>query len=342
MHHVFVVFRRFFQLVRRERLHRVAFIVAAVILIGSSAITLFEDKLAFSDALWWSVVTMTTVGYGDISPVTTGGRIVGMGVMILGIGLLGLLTAIIASMFVENKIMENKGMKKPQVSNPFVICGWNFRAADIVEELRADPKCGNLPIVVIADLTEKPTMDPNVHFLRGEVRQDVLEMAGMSSAGVAIVLADDRLDAYARDAKTILNTLTIKNLYPAVYVCVELMDPNNVEHCRMARADEIIVVGELSSNLIVQAALDHGITRIITELVSNRFGNELYKIEPPSRWIGSTFIEVLTEMKQEHGILCVAIEKEEQGALIANPDADYRLDNGDRLIIIASERPRFG
>src|ERR1700730_4143556 len=57
----------------------------------------------FGDALWWAVVTVTTVGYGDKYPVSAGGRGVAVVLMLVGIGLIGVLTATVASFFVEEK-----------------------------------------------------------------------------------------------------------------------------------------------------------------------------------------------------------------------------------------------
>ncbi len=62
-----------------------------------------EDVNSFFDSIWWAMVTITTVGYGDISPVTTGGRVVSMALMMLGIGLLGLTTAHVAKHLVKNQ-----------------------------------------------------------------------------------------------------------------------------------------------------------------------------------------------------------------------------------------------
>jgi voltage-gated potassium channel len=62
----------------------------------------------FGDALWWAVVTVTTVGYGDKYPMTAGGRGVAVVLMLVGIGLIGVLTATVASYFVEERSDRDK------------------------------------------------------------------------------------------------------------------------------------------------------------------------------------------------------------------------------------------
>lgn len=68
------------------------------ILISSFAMMYFEN-MNFQDSLWWSFVTATTVGYGDLSPTTSGGRIIASLLMLIGIGLIGALTSSITSFF---------------------------------------------------------------------------------------------------------------------------------------------------------------------------------------------------------------------------------------------------
>ena len=341
MHTVFQFLEPFLKLIRREKLHKVGLVLILLILLGATMFSLFERDVGFIDSLWWTLVTITTVGYGDIAPLTVGGRIVGTGVMLLGIGLLAIFTATVAGVFIENRIMEDKGLRVSKVKQHFVICGWNFRGPEIVAGFRADAKSKKLPVVVIAEIQEKPLDDPDLHFIRGELDPETLEKANMAEAQAAILLSDDSLDASARDAKTILNTLTIESLYPSVYTCVELMRAKNVEHCRRAKADEIIVVGELSTNLLVQAALDHGITRMISELVSTRYGSDLYKIRVPQSMRGRTFFDIMCELKKSHGFLCVGVEDSQSEKLLANPNSEYRVGPDDQLVIIASSRPKL-
>ena len=337
----FHIFRQLAGQLKAENLHRVILVIVVLILAGSAAFWFFEKDLGFGDAVWWSVVTVTTVGYGDISPATLGGRVVGVTMMTLGIGFLGILTATIAGVFVENKLMENRGMKTPRVDDHYVICGWNFRGPEIVAELRADEKSARAPIVVLADLEAKPADGPGIHFIRGEVNAVNLEKTGLEQAQAVVMLSRDGLEDSVRDAKVILDTLTVKSLYPKVYACVELMEARNVEHCHRAGADEVVVVGELATNLLVQAALDHGVTRMISELVSNRYGNDLFKVEPPAAWVGRKFIDLMTELKQERGILLLGVENRKDFELVTNPDAEYALAPDDLLLVISQTRPNL-
>ncbi len=338
---IFQIFKRFAIKIRKDNLHKAGLIIFVLIFLASVAFWHFEDRLDFGDAVWWSFVTVTTVGYGDISPMTIGGRIVGIILMITGIGLLGIFTATIASLFIEDQLLENKGMKSTTVGGQFVICGWNFTGFDIIAELRADKKSMETPIVLISQLDEKPIDDPNLTFIKGEINADVLKKANVGQAYSAILLSDDNLDVHVRDAKTVLDTLTIKSLYPDLYVCVELIESKNITHCQLAKADEIIVVGEICTNLLVQSVLDHGVTHLISELVSNRYGNELYKVRAPSFTFGKSFLEVMYALKKNHNITCMAVENNSERVFISNPQSDYIIRQDDDLVVISKDRPQF-
>lgn len=78
---------------------------ALCVLFGAVGIMHFEG-LSFGDALWWSFVTATTVGYGDLSPATTPGRIIASALMLVGIGLIGSLTSSITTFFMQKETEE--------------------------------------------------------------------------------------------------------------------------------------------------------------------------------------------------------------------------------------------
>ncbi|MFQ5646313.1 MAG: potassium channel family protein, partial [bacterium] len=100
---------RLYQLLKREKILRLFIIIIVLVLIGSVGITCFEKDTTFSNAVWWSFVTLATVGYGDIAPVTWPGKTIGVFMMFFGIGLLGLFTATVASIFVDRKFKEERG-----------------------------------------------------------------------------------------------------------------------------------------------------------------------------------------------------------------------------------------
>ena len=60
------------------------------------------DVRNLGDGIWWALVTITTVGYGDITPVTTLGRVVASSLMLLGVGLIATITAIVSAKFIQN------------------------------------------------------------------------------------------------------------------------------------------------------------------------------------------------------------------------------------------------
>lgn len=93
-------------ILRPHRLHYVALTTAVVIGLGALGIFAVESSVnpriaTFGDAVWWSIVTATTVGYGDVSPVTAEGRLIAVGLMLLGIGFIGVFTATVSSFFFD-------------------------------------------------------------------------------------------------------------------------------------------------------------------------------------------------------------------------------------------------
>ena len=319
----------------KENLHRILLIMLLLIVFGAVGMAIFEPNVNWDNALWWSIVTLTTVGYGDIAPTTFGGRIVGSIIMILGIGILGMFTATIASVFVEQKLKVNRGMSNYDFTNHTIICEWNYRAKEILRELRSDSRVLDQPIILIADIDEKPVNDENLHFIKGEVDEANLQRANIAAAKTVVILGDDKLDNNARDAQVVLAALIIESINPSAYTIVELVNEQNVAHCRKAHVDEIIVLNEFSSRLIARAALDHGISKVMSELLSASTGNNLYQVPVPRELADQSFLVVFSEMKRTRNSIVLAVYRRDQDIVISNPDVDLKVAANDQLVIVS-------
>ena len=110
-----------------------------LLIIGLSSLVVFSfgfyyyesplnPELSIWDSLWWGFVTSTTVGYGDYFPVTIGGRIIGILLMLVGISAFGFITASIASIFIESKLKEGMGLMDITFKDHIVIIGWNHKS----------------------------------------------------------------------------------------------------------------------------------------------------------------------------------------------------------------------
>lgn len=103
---VSLAMRRARAMLQHRQFHFVALLAVVAVVLGGVAIYSVEGGPdghihSIGDGIWWAIVTATTVGYGDISPVTTEGRIIATALMLLGIGVIGAFTATVASFFVQ-------------------------------------------------------------------------------------------------------------------------------------------------------------------------------------------------------------------------------------------------
>ena len=329
---------RFLGFMRRENLFRLLGVIAVLILGGAAGLAFFESR-SLPDALWWSVVTLTTVGFGDISPVSLGGRLIGVVLMFFGIGVLGMFTATIAGVFVEQRMRKDRGMESYSFEEHIILCGWNGRMQEILADLRADARSAGADIVLVADIDAKPVADDKLHFVRGDVTEENLKRAGIETAKTAVIVGDRSLEYSARDARTVLATLTVESLNPKVYSIVELASEANVRHGERAGADEIVVGAELCSRVMSTAALDHGISRVLRELLSAQVGPDLVTMAVPPAQAGRSFFEVFSALKRKEDVIAVAIQRDGTGTLVTNPDADAEVAAADRLVVISARKP---
>lgn len=218
-----------------------------------------REGLGLFDSLWWTVVTLTTVGYGDIAPVTPAGRILGMAVMFSGIGLVSALTGNLASFLVERRARRRKGLMKVRLSGHVVVLGWNAHGPSLVQTLK---DCQVLPgagLVLVGGFDEaareelafRLDLGEALHFVFGQPSlESVVDRASPQTARVVYILSDDTLAPKEADQQAIYAALTCRSLAPKVALYGQVALRENREHLLRAGVDETIVEGEIASHVL--------------------------------------------------------------------------------------------
>ena len=264
----------FWEFLHRENLLRLFGVVVVLIVGGAVGLAYFEDDRSFPDALWWATVTLTTVGFGDIFPTSLWGRAIGVVLMFFGIGVLGMFTATIAGVFVEKRLRMERGMGSYDLEGHIILCEWNDRTREILRDLRADPSAHRGHPFCCWQMSRRNGRRRTSLLRARRGDRGELDARLHREGGHRGHRGRPPLDYTARDAKVVLSTLTVETLNPDVYSIVELANEDNARHCERAHANEVIVGTEFSSRLISSATLDHGITKILSEILSAQYGNE--------------------------------------------------------------------
>lgn len=294
-----------------------------------------DDSAKFDnpwDVLWWLIVTITTVGYGDLYPHTYPGRLLAVVIFLCGT----LINIVVANNLSLRRFKKEFGFISYNFQEHIIICEWNYRSRMIIDDLRQHPDTKYKNIVLIADIDKKPMDYNRLYFVKGSVNEGTLEKANIQAAKTVIVLGDDRLDSTNRDAKVVLSTLTIEKQNSNVYLIVEVANDEYYEVCKKASANEIIASSDLSSNLISHSIKNHTIGRVISEIFIDTKYNNIKKIPLPDKFRDSTFIDIFKAMKLEQELIIIAIQTEKYGRIDSNPASYCKLQKNDYLFVIDS------
>jgi len=208
------------------------------------------------DAIYAMLVTMTTSGDSAVAPHSTGGRWV-MAIALLASKLLtALLCALAAAVLIERKVREEMGLKMHQFDQHIVIIGWNLKGPHLLQTLRHDPLLTHQPIVVMADMDQKPVNDPLLHFTRtpNPIRGEALERAGLDRASTVVVLANYNEKSHA-DALSAINCMMSRQANPNARIIVELLDPGQRPYMEAAGANQVVGIGEVGGFLLAEATI---------------------------------------------------------------------------------------
>jgi len=316
-----------FKSANEQNIVRIFLGILLIMVVGGALALLFEHSAnspafgSFWDSIWWALVTMTTVGYGDKVPVTIGGRVVGLLVMFAGVSMVSLLTATISSIFVARKIREGQGLEQIHLTDHLVICGWNIHAEKIMDSLIRLRPVSDLKVVLINDLPEERVNEllykyrnMTVKYVRGDfTREIVLERANVKSSHAVIVLPDTTdFSVKTADEKTILATLALKGLSKQIRVIAFLLDRDNQSHLRRADVDEIVVSDEFGGYLLASNVVEPGVPQAIRELLNPNTERNLHRRVIPKALVNHPFSEIFQHYYQEEDEIAIGLYSEEE------------------------------
>lgn len=236
--------------------------------------------LGLFDAFWWAVVTLTTVGYGDVVPATVGGRVMGVLVMVCGIGLVSTLTGNLASMLVVHQVRKRKGLLVVNLSRHVVIVGWNAFALELARSLIANGVVGAVgrgDLVLVNSLTQDDRdalaaqleLGDRLHFVFGRTTQaSVLRKTVPDRACVIYLLpgSDGGIEGEA-DQSTLHAALAMRELAPRVPMYAEVVLAENRSHLLRAGVNEVVVRGELGLRMLGMMGTSPSTSVLISHLL---------------------------------------------------------------------------
>lgn len=327
-------------------------LVATTVFLGSLAIYVVEigenDKITGPfDAVWWTIVTLTTVGYGDTVPATPPGRVVAILLMLTGFALMAVFAGVMSQTLVGYLLdVREETVRMSSTVNQVVICGWNSRGPLVTEEIKH--LLPDKEIIVFAIGPEPANIPDGVTYLSGDPsKESELGKVRLSMAKTAIVLAPSGSTLSAADGSTALVVYTLRSYQKKLlttgvkrttplYITAELMDPENYQHLKVAGADEVVHTAQIGCNLVAHASVKPGMAKVVTELVS-WWGHGIdFEPLPEGFEDGHTFAAVKEEALRDRDCMIVGVIQANDKVRF-NPKDSLKITSADRLVVIRKD-----
>ncbi len=286
--------------------------------------------MSFLDALYMTVITISTVGYGEVKPLDDHGRIFTIGLIILGVGTAFYLFATMTEVIIEGQLRDYlgaKGMlrKIHNLENHVIICGFGRFGRAVAEELARH----KVPMVIIdlqAGSAEDLTRLDIPHLIGDAMHDEVLEDAGIRAARAIVA-------ATASDADNVYITLAAREKNPAISIHARGEGEVGLRRLKLAGADQVISAYQYGGYRVASTIVRPSVVDFIELFTSGR-GEEIdleeIRIPAGSRMVGKTVVEIEDSL----GKLRIVALRRNDDPIRLIPKPSTTVNAGDLIVAI--------
>lgn len=316
-----------------KKLYLSLLMLIGVVAFGTLGYHHFED-MTFFEAFYQTIITITTVGFSEIKPLSIEGRMMTIMIIFMGIGSVTYSFGQLVGILVEGELGKFFGRKKlakqiADLKNHFIVCGYGRIGKIICKELEAD----QIDYVVIEQepkAVEELERNGILFVPMNATSDEALIKAG-------IMKARGLVTAVTSDADNVFITLTAKGLRSDIFVLSRSSDENNEPKLIRAGASMVVSPYLIGGRRMAQVLKRPTVVDFIDiATVGNKLGLmiEEAKLGSTSNLIGKTIIE--SNLRQNYGLIVVAIKKQ-SGEMVFNPMPSEMLEKGDVIVVIGKK-----